>query len=136
MEKEEVLPENRITAAVSPYFGRYNDRSETTSTRIMLNGQISYEPIKNLVITGKVSYDKGYSMYDAAVVPRFRQSDFVPVLSLPGVRVIDGADSVVAYADAQKLSIADLAQGTVRTIALTDFFDDEKVAQMTPEALL
>ena len=42
----------------------------------MLNGQISYEPIKNLVITGKVSYDKGYSMYDAAVVPRFRQSDF------------------------------------------------------------
>ena len=42
---EEVLPENRITAAVSPYFGRYNDRSETTSTRIMLNGQISYEPI-------------------------------------------------------------------------------------------
>ena len=73
---EEVLPENRITAAVSPYFGRYNDRSETTSTRIMLNGQISYEPIKNLVITGKVSYDKGYSMYDAAVVPRFRQIDF------------------------------------------------------------
>ena len=73
---EEVLPENRITAAVSPYFGRYNDRSETTSTRIMLNGQISYEPIKNLVITGKVSYDKGYSMYDAAVVPRFRHSDF------------------------------------------------------------
>ena len=73
---EEVLPENRITAAVSPYFGRYNDRSETTSTRIMLNGQISYEPIKNLVITGKVSYDKGYSMYDAAVVPRLRQSDF------------------------------------------------------------
>ena len=61
--------------------------------------------------------------------------DFVPVLSLPGVRVIDGADSVVAYADAQKLSIADLAQGTVRTIALTDFFDDEKVAQMTPEAV-
>ena len=73
---DEVLPENRITAAVSPYFGRYNDRSETTSTRIMLNGQISYEPIKNLVITGKVSYDKGYSMYDAAVVPRFRQNDF------------------------------------------------------------
>lgn len=73
---EEVLDKDRITAAVSPYFGRYNDRSETTSTRIMLNGQISYEPIKNLVLTGKVSYDKGYSMYDSAVVPRFRESDF------------------------------------------------------------
>ena len=72
----QVIPSKRISAAISPYFGRYNDRSETTGTRIMLNGQISYEPIKNLVLTGKVSYDKGYSMYDAAVVPRFRQTDF------------------------------------------------------------
>ena len=71
------LPEDqRISATISPYFGRYNDRSETTNTRIMLNGQISYEPIKDLVFTGKVSYDKGYSMYDAAVVPRFRESQF------------------------------------------------------------
>ena len=73
---EDILEENKISAAISPYYGRYNDRSETTSTRIMLNGQVSYEPIKNLVLTGKVSYDKGYSMYDAAVVPRFRQSEF------------------------------------------------------------
>ncbi len=72
----QVLPEDRISATVSPYFGRYNDKSETTSTRIMLNGQISYEPIKNLVFTGKISYDKGYSMYDSATVPRFRESDF------------------------------------------------------------
>ncbi len=71
-----VLEENRIGAAISPYFGRYNDKGETTSTRIMLNGQISYEPIKNLVLTGKVSYDKGYSMYDSYSVPRFRESDF------------------------------------------------------------
>ena len=73
---DNVLPENKISATVSPYFGRYRDRSETTSTRIMLNGQISYEPIKDLVFTGKVSYDKGYSMYDSAVAPRFRESDF------------------------------------------------------------
>lgn len=72
----QMIPSKRISATISPYFGRYNDRSETTSTRIMLNGQISYEPIKNLVLTGKVSYDKGYSMYDAAVVPRFRESEF------------------------------------------------------------
>ena len=74
----QMIPSKRISATISPYFGRYNDRSETTSTRIMLNGQISYEPIKNLVLTGKVSYDKGYSMYDAAVVPRFRESEFAP----------------------------------------------------------
>lgn len=73
---DNVLPEDRITATVSPYYGRYNDKSETTSTRIMLNGQVSYEPIKDLVFTGKVSYDKGYTMYDAYVKPRFRESDF------------------------------------------------------------
>ena len=73
---DNVLPENKISATVSPYFGRYRDRSETTSTRIMLNGQISYEPIKDLAFTGKVRYDKGYSMYDSAVAPRFRESDF------------------------------------------------------------
>ncbi len=61
-------------------------------------------------------------------------SDFAAILELPGVRAIDGADSVIAYADGQKLSIADLAQGTVRSMALSDFFDDEKVDRMTPEA--
>ena len=73
---DEVLLENRIGASVSPYFGRYNDKSETQSTRVMLNGQISYEPIKDLVFTGKIGYDKGYSMYDSYTVPRFRQTDF------------------------------------------------------------
>ena len=68
----QVLDVDKIGGAVSPYFGRYNDKSDTRNTRIMLNGQISYEPIKDLVITGKLGYDKGYSMYDAYTVPRFR----------------------------------------------------------------
>lgn len=50
--------DERISATVSPYYGRYMDESETESTRMILNGQISYEPIKNLVFTGKVGYDK------------------------------------------------------------------------------
>ncbi len=71
-----VLPADKISATISPYYGRYKDDSETRSTRIMLNGQISYEPIKDLVITGKLGYDKGYSMTDGYTVPRFRESDF------------------------------------------------------------
>ena len=66
----------RIDAAFSPYFGRYLDKSETRSDRLLLNGQVSYEPIKDLVFTGKVGYDFGYSMYDAYVYPRFRDSYF------------------------------------------------------------
>ena len=72
----QVLDVDKIGGAVSPYFGRYNDKSDTRNTRIMLNGQISYEPIKDLVITGKLGYDKGYTMYDAYTVPRFRRGDF------------------------------------------------------------
>ena len=71
-----LIDSERVGATVSPYFGRYNDKSQTESTRIMLNGQISYEPIKNLVLTGKVAYDKGYTTYDSYTVPRFKESDF------------------------------------------------------------
>lgn len=66
----------KITATVSPYFGRYMDKSETESTRMIINGQVSYEPIKNLVFTGKIGYDKGYSNYESYAVPRFVKSDF------------------------------------------------------------
>lgn len=66
----------KIAAAASPYFGRYMDKSETESTRMILNGQISYEPVKNLVFTGKLGYDKGFSDYESYSVSRFVDSDF------------------------------------------------------------
>ncbi len=69
--------DERISATISPYYGRYMDESETESTRMILNGQISYEPIKNLVFTGKVGYDKGFSHYESYTVPRFIDSDFI-----------------------------------------------------------
>ncbi len=66
-----------INGAVSPYFGRYMDWSQTESNRFIINGQISYEPIKNLVFTGKMGYDKSYSMYDSYTVPRIYEGDLV-----------------------------------------------------------
>lgn len=66
----------RLNAGVSPYYGRYHDKSDTESNRMMLNGQINYEPIKDLVFTGKLGYDKGYSTYESYTVPRFYDSDF------------------------------------------------------------
>ena len=74
-----LLDTERIGATVSPYYGRYLDKSLTESNRFMINGQIAYEPIKNLVFTGKVGYDKGYIMYDAYTVPRLYESDFVDI---------------------------------------------------------
>lgn len=72
-----LLDSERIGATVSPYYGRYLDKSTTESNRFIINGQIAYEPIKNLVFTGKIGYDKGYTMYDAYTVPRFYDSDFI-----------------------------------------------------------
>ena len=73
---ESLTDAQRIGAATSPYFGRYMDKSETNSTRMIINGQISYEPIKNLVFTGKLGYDKGFSTYESYTVSRFVDSDF------------------------------------------------------------
>ena len=74
---ENLLDTERINGAVSPYFGRYMDWSETEGNRFVLNGQISYEPIKNLVFTGKMGYDKSYSRYDSYTVPRIYDGDLV-----------------------------------------------------------
>lgn len=74
---DQLLDSERIGATVSPYYGRYLDKSLTESNRFIINGQIAYEPIKNLVFTGKIGYDKGYTMYDAYTVPRFYDSDFI-----------------------------------------------------------
>lgn len=73
---DEYTDKQKIDATVSPYFGRYNDKSTTENSRILINGQIMYEPIKNLVFTGRLGYDKGYTTYDAYTVPRFKTSDF------------------------------------------------------------
>ena len=68
--------DEKISATVSPYFGRYMDSGKTDATRIIVNGQISYEPIKNLVFTGKLGYDKTSTSSESTVVPRFKSSDF------------------------------------------------------------
>ena len=68
---DELTFDSRVNASTSPYYGRYMDHSVSESNRVIVNGSISYEPIKNLVFTGKVGYDKGHSSQDAYSVPRF-----------------------------------------------------------------
>lgn len=75
-DREILSDAGRIVATVSPYYGRYYDKSETEATRMIINGQVSYEPIKDLVFTGKIGYDKGYSNYESYAVSRFVKTDF------------------------------------------------------------
>lgn len=64
----------RVGATLSPYYSRYMDSSRTESSRIIINGSIQWEPIKNLTFTGKVNYDKGWSSYESSTVPRYSTS--------------------------------------------------------------
>ena len=68
---DELTNDGRLGATVSPYYGRYMDHSVSEGNRVIINGSLSYEPIKNLVFTAKVGYDKGHSSQDAYSVPRF-----------------------------------------------------------------
>ena len=64
----------RVGATLSPYYSRYMDKSRTESSRVIINTSIQWEPIKNLTITGKFNYDKGWSSYESSTVPRFTTS--------------------------------------------------------------
>ncbi len=67
--------DQRVAATLSPYYGRYMDKSETESSRVIVNGSIAWTPIKNLTFTGKINYDKGWSTYEAATVARYAGTD-------------------------------------------------------------
>ncbi len=73
---DELTAKQRLGASTSPYYSLLMDNAEAQSTRVMINGQISYEPIKNLVFTGKIGYDKGYTMTESNTHPRFFDDEF------------------------------------------------------------
>ena len=64
-----------------------------------------------------------------------RADGFSPILDAADVRAIDMAGGTLVYADAANVSLVALDTGTIRRIALADFFDDAKVASMTPDAV-
>lgn len=74
--------DQRLGATESPYYDRYMDEAETQSQRVIVNGSIQWEPIKDLTFTAKVNYDKGNSTYESMIRPRFDESkDFVGELT-------------------------------------------------------
>ena len=68
--------DEKLDVPMNPNWSRYMDHSVTKSTRNVLQGNIDWKPIKNLVLSGKVSYDKSNSSYDAYTTPRFSRDDF------------------------------------------------------------
>ena len=60
---------------------------------------------------------------------------FTSILNISDVKAMDIGANTLAYADSEKLYLIDLSSGTMQQKQLADFFDDAKVAAMTPEAV-
>jgi TonB-linked SusC/RagA family outer membrane protein len=71
------------TSPMSPLYSRYNDYGINKKLRNILNGSIEWKPIRNLNITGRVSYDTNASSYDGYTVPRFDDAVILPHIVMP-----------------------------------------------------
>lgn len=63
---------------LSPLWSRYKDSGVNTSTRNIMQGSLSYKPVKNLDITGRMSYDLSNYSSDGYTVPRYDDSVILP----------------------------------------------------------
>ena len=66
---------------ISPLWSRNMDSNTSKSTQTLLQGTLSYKPIKNLDITGRVGYDQSNSYFDGYTVPKFDDSFILPELN-------------------------------------------------------
>lgn len=74
---------NKYESPFSPLYSRYNDNGMSKKLRNILNGSVNWKPIRNLDITGRLSYDTSTSTSDSYSVPRWDDSVVLPYLSLP-----------------------------------------------------
>ncbi len=62
---------NRYNSPVSPLWSRYEDSSRYDSNRSLLQGSVTWNVIKNLNLTGRLSYDLTESESKSTVTPRW-----------------------------------------------------------------
>ncbi|MFZ4581661.1 MAG: SusC/RagA family TonB-linked outer membrane protein, partial [Paludibacter sp.] len=67
---------------LSPMWSRMKDNGTNRSVRNLLQGSLNYKPIRNLELTGRLSYDQNNYSYDGYSVPRFDDSVILPELNV------------------------------------------------------
>ena len=81
------------------------------------------------------AFDGQRLMYAESFEKALEENGFVSAMKMEQVTQIDSRNAVIAYADEQKLIFSNLDTAQMTQVLLNDFFDDERVAQMTPEAI-
>lgn len=103
-----VLP-NKEDSPISPLWSRNMDQSISKSTRSLLFGSLTLKPIRNLEITGRLSYDLSNSVTDGYTVPRFDDSVILPELNPDAANYLDekAKQDAIPYFTASHLSNLD-----------------------------
>ena len=74
---------DKTASPQSPLYSIYEDDGVAKKTRNVINGSVTFKPIKNLQIVGRVSYDVSHSSSDSYTVPRWDDSNLVTAVSAP-----------------------------------------------------
>lgn len=75
--------DNKYNSPISPLFSRYNDYGKSVGIRNILNGSVNWKPVRNLDITGRISYDTRSSKSDSYTVPRWDDAVKLPNFMAP-----------------------------------------------------
>ena len=75
---------DKTSSPMSPLYSIYNDYGLAKKTRNVINGSVTFKPVKNLQIVARASYDVSHSASDSYGVPRWDDSNVVPVVTAPG----------------------------------------------------
>ena len=87
---------DKTSSPISPLSSIYEDDGVAKKTRNVINGSVTFKPIKNLQIVGRVSYDVSHSSSDSYGVPRWDDSNVVPSVSQPEGDRPENYDKVTA----------------------------------------
>ena len=73
----------KYNSPISPLYSIYEDDGIAKKTRNVINGSVTFTPIKNLQIIGRVSYDVSHSSSDSYTVPRWDDTSVMPAVPMP-----------------------------------------------------
>ena len=74
---------DKTGSPMSPLYSIYNDYGLAKKTRNVINGSVTFKPVKNLQIVARASYDVSHSASDSYGVPRWDDSNVVPAVTQP-----------------------------------------------------
>ena len=74
---------DKTASPMSPLYSIYEDDGVAKKMRNVINGSLTFKPVKNLQIIGRVSYDGSHSSSDSYTVPPWDDTSVVPSVAAP-----------------------------------------------------